>query len=147
MIRSRPDPFACYHFGGPYFSHITMRPTSLKGCKVLIVENDQLNAQLMMFQLEDEGCEFVGPAATVAKAIELYQQHSPHVVILDYRLHGETIEPVADLLEADGTPYVLVTGALPAQFSQRFPSGKSLIKPFRAPDLIAILNKSLAESR
>lgn len=121
-----------------------MRPSSLKDCKLLIVENDELNAQLMMFQLEYEGCQFVGPAATVAKAIELYQSQAPDLVVLDYRLNGETVEPVAALLEAAGTPYVLVTGAIPEQFSKKFPSAKTLSKPFKAQELIDVLNRALA---
>lgn len=120
-----------------------MSPTSLKGCKLLIVENDALNAQLVVFQLEDEGCEIIGPAATVADALALYRKARPDVVMLDYRLNGETVDAVADLLEAEGTPYLLVTGALPPQHAERFPHARTLIKPFRSQQLIDQLNAAL----
>lgn len=121
-----------------------MPTPTLKGCKLLIVENNAMNAQLVMFQLEDEGCSFVGPAATVAKALALCDSESPDLAMLDYRLHGETVEPVGARLEAANIPYVIVTGALPQDFARRFPRAKSLLKPFTAQQLIEVLKAALA---
>ena len=123
-----------------------MSQSILQGCKLLIVENDELNAQLIMFQLEHEGMEFIGPAASVARASALLESHKPDLVMLDYRLNGETVEPVIALLESRGTPYVLVTGAMPEQFRQKFPRTPVLLKPFLSQDLIDILRKTLAAS-
>lgn len=120
-----------------------MTPRSPKGSKLLIVENDEMNAQLMMFQLEDEGYQFVGPAPTVAKALALCESDPPQLAILDYRLQGETVERVAAVLEARRTPYVLVTGAVPANLAKDFPGARVLTKPFQAQQLIEILRTAL----
>lgn len=122
-----------------------MQKPILEGLKLLIVENDPLNAQLMMFQLEDEGCRFVGPAATVAKALALCESESPDLAMLDYRLYNETVEPVAAWLEAGKVPYIIVTGALPPDFAQRFPRARALLKPYTTQQLIDVLNASLAQ--
>ena len=121
-----------------------MSSLPLQGCKLLIVEDDALNAQLLTFQLEDEGIEFIGPAASVAAAIDLHNRHSPDLVLLDYRVQGGTVEPVMEMLVAKGTPFVLATGAVPDQFNSRFPQVQVLIKPFTAKDLIAALRKAYA---
>ena len=121
-----------------------MRPSSLKGCKLLIVENDAMNAQLAMFQLEDEGCTFAGPVATAAEALALCEREAPDAAMLDYRLLGETVEPVAARLEALRIPYVLTTGAMPAEFAGRFPRARVLLKPYTARQLIEHLNAAIA---
>ena len=99
-----------------------MQKPILEGLKLLIVENDPLNAQLI-----------IGGTALVAAAM------------LDYRLYNETVEPVAAWLEAGKVPYIIVTGALPPDFAQRFPRARALLKPYTTQQLIDVLNASLAQ--
>ena len=122
-------------------------PTSpLQGRKLLIVEDDALNAQLLTFQLEDEGLQFIGPAASVSSAIELFERDKPDLVLLDYRVQGGTVEPVIERLQAQRTPFVIATGAVPDRFEQRFAGVTVLLKPFTAVQLINALRQALAKN-
>lgn len=116
--------------------------SALQGLRVLVVENDEMNAMLLELQLAQAGASVIGPATDAEQALRLLQQPGaePDLAVLDYRLgHGLTSEPVAQALGRMGIPFVLATGqsngALPAAFGR----GIVLIKPYLAEDLVRAL--------
>ncbi len=117
--------------------------------KLLVVEDDFLLAFEMETILADAGYEVVGPAATVAKALNLIDVNQLDAALVDCNLNGESATAVAITLAAKGIPFAVVTGyereRLPAAFSQ----GLFANKPFNAAGLLGIartlLNQRAAE--
>jgi CheY-like chemotaxis protein len=48
---------------------------NLRGCKVLVVEGEMMIAMLIEDMLEELGCELIGPASKVERALELIGDH------------------------------------------------------------------------
>ncbi len=106
--------------------------------KLLIVEDEFLLAFEMKAILCGANYEIVGPAATIAKALELLAREKPDAAFLDCNLNGEHATPVALALKAEGIPFAVVTGydcdRLPAELS----AGLFASKPFTATQLVDI---------
>ncbi|MBP1805251.1 response regulator [Rubellimicrobium aerolatum] len=87
------------------------RNASLRGRRVLVVEDDYVVAQDLCEQLLSCGVEVLGPVACVAGALALLESGlDPHMAVLDIGLGPETVYPVADVLRARGVPFVFATG-------------------------------------
>ncbi len=87
-----------------------LRP-GLAGCRLLLVEDDYLIADILSLEFEDAGAEVVGPAANVAAALDLLAAGTVDAAVLDVSLlGGEKVWPVADALRARGVPFVFTTG-------------------------------------
>jgi CheY-like chemotaxis protein len=55
--------------------------------RALVVDDNSINQELLSFVLEAEGCE-VRTACCAEEALDLYQQFTPDVLILDVQLPG-----------------------------------------------------------
>lgn len=113
--------------------------SALRGRSVLVVEDETLVAMLVEDTLVDAGATVVGPAATVAQALDLLSRESPQMAVLDMNLAGETSESVADALVARGVPFVVASGYGAAGVPERFASAPVLSKPYAPEDLTAAL--------
>ena len=71
------------HFTAENFS--TMKPTGmpLQGTKVLVAEDDPILAFDIMRELMEAGADVVGPALSVARALELAEQENLSCGVLD----------------------------------------------------------------
>ncbi len=84
---------------------------SLRGRRVLIVEDDYLIAEDLREQLLSCGAVVLGPVACVADALALLEDGAvPDMAILDIGLGGGKVYPVADALRRRGIPFVFATG-------------------------------------
>ena len=84
---------------------------SLRGRRVLVVEDEYLLADDLREALEAAGAEVVGPVGTVTEALDLLARGpAPDAALLDVNLQGEMVYPVADALRARGLPFVFTTG-------------------------------------
>ncbi|MGV8958907.1 MAG: response regulator [Stenotrophomonas sp.] len=118
--------------------------SGLRDVRVLVVENDEMNATLLQLQLSSLGAQVVGIATTVKEAFELLDQHGPQVVFVDYWLAGnERSDPLAHSLRERGIPFVLATGMDPDQVPAVFSAGVMLSKPYLSADLTLALQKAL----
>jgi DNA-binding LytR/AlgR family response regulator len=99
------------------------RSESLKGCCILVVEDEYLVAADLTASLEALGAEVLGPAASVNQALSLVENHGSRLdgAVLDINLRDERVYPVADVLTARGVPFVFTTGydaiSLPASYA------------------------------
>jgi CheY-like chemotaxis protein len=83
----------------------------LGGRSLLLVEDNYMIAADFAFLLEEQGAEVIGPAATVADALELIEAQSAFDgAVLDINLGDEMVYPVADELRRRGVPFVFATG-------------------------------------
>lgn len=111
---------------------------SLKGLRVLVVEDQFLVAEDLAQTLTDWGCEVLGPAAEVKSALKIVASHTLDGAILDINLgHHETSFPVAAVLRQRDVPFVFLTGnAFDSSFPQEYAEFPRLSKPMRL-DLLA----------
>lgn len=112
--------------------------------RVLVVEDDGLLALDIANQLTDAGLEVVGPATSVAKALELLETGCD-VALLDVNLGKETAEPVAYKLRALGTPFAVMSGYAKEQHPPGFQGAPVLSKPTRPEILVAVLRRCVGE--
>lgn len=82
----------------------------LKGKRILVVEDEALIAVMVEDMLVEMGSDVVGPAGTIAAAIELARTEALDAAVLDVNVRGERIDPVAEALMERGVPVLFATG-------------------------------------
>jgi DNA-binding NtrC family response regulator len=109
----------------------------LHGRRILVVED----VAILAFGFEDilkrAGAEVVGPALKLEAAERLAEEEALSGALLDIRLNGDEVWPVAQVLDRKGVPFVFCTGhfdseSLPAEWRGR----PILVKPARAQAII-----------
>lgn len=84
-------------------------PASLKGARVLIVEDAVLLALELETALSEAGAEVVGPAYELEEALALLDRPID-AAVQDANLNGRSVTPVAEALARAGKPFVFATG-------------------------------------
>lgn len=98
------------------------------GARVLVVEDDIMQAEELRGRLEDRGCAVIGPVDTVVAALALLHSGSaPSFAILDTHLEDETTEELASALRVRSVPFVFATDLEP--WGIVFPLGGEPILP------------------
>ena len=112
--------------------------------RILVVEDNVLVATLLAEILESVGWQVVGPVAYLATALDAAASEDFDAAVLDVNLRGQTVYPVAEVLDARRVPFVFVTSysreALPPLFCGR----PHLGKPFAPRDLIGEVTRLFA---
>lgn len=107
----------------------------LSGCRILIAEDEILLAMALEELLRDAGCEQFAIATRVDDALEKIRTWRPDVATLDLNLRGQQAFPVADALDDDGVPFVIVSAYSHSSIPARHSARPFVGKPFR-PDLL-----------
>ncbi|WP_337268258.1 response regulator [Oryzifoliimicrobium ureilyticus] len=92
----------------------------LAGKHVLIVEDEYLVAAEARRALEKAGAVVVGPAPSVEEGIRLLEVSQVDGAILDIRLDGETVFPIADRLIELNIPFVFATAYTQTELPGRY---------------------------
>jgi len=113
---------------------------SLKGVRILVVEDNFLAAEVVRDLLESGGCSVVGPVGRIADALRLAENEALDGAILDVNLNGERCFPIALALRQRGVPFVFLTGyddeaIIPVELRP----ARRLGKPVSGPQLMAVL--------
>ena len=117
----------------------------LKGLRLLLVEDEAMVAMMLEDMLDDLGCEVIGPAGNVSRALELVGADQGIAgAILDVNVGGQPIYPVAETLKARGVPFVFITGYGSADIDGRVSDAPTVQKPFSLPVLRDTLARVLA---
>lgn len=117
----------------------------LRGCRILIVEDDYLVAQAVALLIEEAGAKAVGPIGSVPEAIEFLNERAEPLdcALLDVSLRQEKSYPVADALSARQIGVVFATGygsdALDSAY-QHYPRCE---KPFTTKALLAAVRQAI----
>jgi DNA-binding response OmpR family regulator len=90
-------------------SRTTPPPEGPDRPRVLVVEDSFLLAEVLASMLTELGYEVAGPAPTPAGALEIAEGERVDAALLDVRLRGELVTPVADRLAAAGVPFAFIT--------------------------------------
>jgi CheY-like chemotaxis protein len=113
----------------------------LKGCRVLVVEDEFFIADDLVQALQDLGAQVLGPVPTREQALEqLSAGGRIDLAVLDVNLQGEMAFPVADALSERGVPFVLATGYAQASLPPRFGHVPHWEKPFDPEALVRALS-------
>ena len=83
---------------------------TLRGRRLLIVEDEYLLAQDLTEYFQQLGVEVIGPVGSVSEALKLLNLIEVHGAILDINLRGERVYPVADALRQKHVPFVFASG-------------------------------------
>jgi len=112
---------------------------TLSSLKVLVVEDEALVSMLVEDMLTDLGCAIVGPAAEIEEALRLAGSAEIDAALLDVKLGGRLIFPVAYALKARGVPFAFASGYGEAGLTEDHRGAAVLQKPFREADLRRVL--------
>jgi len=120
---------------------------SLKGRRILVVEDEMMIAMLVEDMLAELGCAVVGPAHALDTALALARtENFLDAALLDVNLAGQPVFAVADALRAIGVPAIFSTGYGEAGLRDVDHGAPVLQKPFLAGDLKRALNEALGTS-
>lgn len=111
-------------------------PAELKGARILVVEDEAFIALDLVMAIEDAGAIAVGPAATVAEALELISFDPPDGAILDVNLPDGTVGPVLDALASIAGVVVHTGAGVPADLRAAHPNVPVFAKPTDPVDLL-----------
>lgn len=115
--------------------------SSLRGKRVLVVEDEFLVALDIEAELEDCGASVVC-ASTLAQARAKAENDAFDAVVLDLNLHGEPSYPVADLLHERRVPFLFHTGqGEKALLTRRYPGVTVCSKPCDGRSLASSLGR------
>ncbi|WP_237214528.1 PAS domain-containing protein [Falsiroseomonas oryziterrae] len=121
---------------------------SLRGRRVLVVEDEPLVALETVAALTELGCIAVGPAATLEDGLRLAAAERDRLdaAVLDVNLAGRASFPIADLLAGAAVPVIHVTGygALAPVAATGAPAPLLLTKPLSDGELAAALRHAIA---
>ena len=115
---------------------------SLKGRRILVVEDEFLIAMEVEDILRGLGAEVVGPFGRLEPALGAVQKEILDGAVLDVRLDGETSEQVAAELVSRGIPVLLTTGYESEQLPMDLRHLPRLCKPFDGRDLLDMLEQA-----
>lgn len=114
-------------------------PEATKKVCVLLAEDEMMLAMMLEDRLEHFGYQVL-KAARLTACLALADSAPIDLAILDINLAGETIFPVAEVLQRRGIPFVFSSGygedGLPATWKGE----KVLQKPYDTKQLISMLN-------
>ena len=109
----------------------------LAGSRVLVVEDEFIIAFELQSNFEEAGAEVVGPAHTLAQALELATHADITAATLDLQLMRDSVAPVARALAKRGIPFVFYSGQPPTDpVIAEWPQHKALSKPAQPEALV-----------
>jgi DNA-binding response OmpR family regulator len=112
----------------------------LKDKRVLVVEDEVIVAMAIENELLDAGAEVVGPAGSVGDALRLMELAAGDgglsAAVLDIRLAGEAVTPVADALAERRVPFLFATGCGEGCGKGGHAAVPVMHKPFDTYDLV-----------
>jgi CheY-like chemotaxis protein len=109
---------------------------------VLVVEDEIMIRLLLEDMLADLGYNIAAAVGRVDDAVKVARTGEFDVAILDVNLNGQTVSPVAEILEARGLPFVFATGYGERGLPERFSNRPTLQKPFQQENLGRILTQA-----
>ena len=119
----------------------------LRGLRILVVEDMLLVAEVIVDELQDQGCTVVGPVARLAQGLALAISAELDGALLDVNLAGERCFPIADELAKRSIPYALLTGYGEGGIPPGYQHAPRLMKPFLPQALIELLARYFAHAR
>jgi two-component sensor histidine kinase len=110
------------------------------GRRILVAEDSAWLATELSSMLADAGFRVIGPAATLARALELAGREPLDGAVLDVNLDGQPVFPAAELLRRRAIPFVFLSGYGESYpWPPQFAGVPRLSKPLQPGPLLAAL--------
>ncbi|MBW9117310.1 response regulator [Rhizobium cauense] len=106
---------------------------------MLIVEDEFFIADETRKALEAAGAYVIGPAPSVDIGMSMIDDEQIDAAILDIRLEGETVFPIADRLHNESVPFVFATAYIDANIPEKFGGYHLCEKPTALAEIAAAL--------
>ena len=110
-------------------------PDSLRGRRILVVEDSPVVADACEDMLRDMGCTVVGPATNMAAALELATGEVLDAALVDLNIRGGKAFPVLRILGQRGVPFLLASGYADWSMPDEWQDRPRLAKPY-SPNLL-----------
>jgi DNA-binding NtrC family response regulator len=125
-----------------------MNEASLRGARVLIVEDNYVVADALRFLLEGYQCQVTAMAPNLEQAFAAVAAAPIDVAILDINLNGTSVVPLADYLGERGLRFVFVSGYGDVDLLPEHLRGRPrLDKPVEGERLMLTLSDLVAAGR
>ena len=111
--------------------------------RVLLVEDDYFLASDLAARLSSKGIQVIGPVPDVDEALSRSLDDTLSGAILDIKLNGQMVFPVADELERRGVPFIFATGYDPDVIPARHADKILLRKPLDEDAVASALRRSM----
>lgn len=120
--------------------------------KVLIADDEQLERKALkhIIQTNMPLLEVVGQAKNGDEALELAQEYSPDIILLDIKMPGKTgLEAAQQIMRLNPETRIIIITAFDifeyAQKALHIGTCEYLLKPVRSKDLLAVLHKCVKD--
>jgi CheY-like chemotaxis protein len=124
-----------------------MNENVLAGRRVLVVEDQYAIALDLCESLDQQGADVVGPASSVEDALVMLEGGArPDVAVLDIRLRGGLVYPVADRLLQLGVPYLFTTACEQSEIPERHRRAPRFEKPIRLTSILEAIREQSSPS-
>lgn len=107
--------------------------------RVLVVEDEAIVTMLLEDLLAELGHTVTATASHLEDAVRLAETGEFDIAMLDLNINGKQTFPVAEVLRAQGVPFVFATGYGEAGLPEEWRGTPTLQKPFMGEDIAAIL--------
>jgi DNA-binding response OmpR family regulator len=112
----------------------------LKGKRILVAEDEAVVAMVIEDELLEAGAEVVGPVGSVGEALRLIEVAASDgglsAAVLDIKLEGGAVKPVADTLARLHVPFLFATGYGKGCDTGGHTAAPVLDKPFNPHELV-----------
>ena len=114
---------------------------TLKGRRVLVVEDEYLLASYLAETLEENGANVLGPVGSVHDALSLLDSDSElAAAVLDVNLGGEQVYPVADRLLDRHVPFLFTSGYDSSMSPPQYENIVHCTKPLNPSEVVCRLS-------
>jgi DNA-binding NtrC family response regulator len=112
------------------------RSERLKGCRILVIEDEYFLADDLDRVLREHGAEVIGPVGERSEAMTLIDHDGFDVAVIDINLHDQAAYPLADELERQSLPFVFATGYSASTIPDRYSHIARWEKPYEPSAIV-----------
>ena len=120
-------------------SELTDFTDACRGRKVLLVEDSPVISEATEMMLADMGCEIVGPAGTMAPALQLATDEPLDAAVVDINIRGGKAFAILTILEKREVPFLLTSGYADWSMPEEWRGRPRLTKPYGEDEMRAAM--------
>ena len=144
MFRTRTDVVTVGGSCGRESDPIADKANAVQPLAIFLVEDEVLIRIMIVEMLDELGHRVVAEAGSVAETTPIAASEKFDLAILDLNLRGESVLPVARLIEARGVPFLFASGYAATGLPQPFHDRPILRKPFAVKKLDQVIRELIA---